>query len=100
MPDSEIVTFSPELRAAMQRIYDNSKRRCMDTYLDMLRSMSGMPEDQLINAALNLERGIETGEQMNGAFGNHWLQALSIKNPISALLVSEMIVNGDLPESN
>ena len=98
MSDYEMIMFSPELRAAMQKIYDKSKRRAVDSYLDMLRSMSELPEEQLVNCALNLEREKAEGKQVGGGFGNHWLQALSIKNPVSALLVSEMIDSGNIPE--
>ena len=96
---SEIVAFAPELQAAMQRIYSNSKRRCVDSYLDMIRSMSEMPEEQLVQSALNLAREKAAGEHTGSAYGNHWLQALSIKNPVSALIVSEMIESGNIPEA-
>ena len=100
MSDYEMVIFSPELQAAMQKIYDNSMRHAIDSYLDMLKSMSNLPEEQLVNGALNLAREEASGEKVGGGFGNHWLQALSIKNPVSALLVSEMIDSGNIPEPN
>ncbi len=96
--DYELVLISPELRASMQRILDDHRRRCAESYLEMLRSMSGLPEEQLVNGALNLERERADGVPVGGGYGNHWLQALSIKNPVSALLVCELIEDKDFPE--
>jgi len=93
---SEIVAISPKLQAAMQEIYNNSKRCAMDSYLDMIRSLSRLPEEQLVNGALNYAREKTDGKDIGSGFGNHWLQALSIKNPVSALIVSEMIENGGI----
>lgn len=97
---SEIVAISPKLQAAMQEIYDNSKRNAIDSYLDMIRSLSKMPEDQLVEGALNLARDRANGQDIGSGFGNHWLQALSIKNPVSAILVNEMIESGNIPDSD
>ena len=97
---SEIVAISPKLQEAMQKIYDNSKRNAIDSYLNMIRSMSRMPEDQLVEGALNLARDRANGQEIGSSFGNHWLQALSIKNPVSAILVNEMIESGNIPDSD
>ena len=61
---SEIVAISPKLQAAMQEIYDNSKRNAIDSYLDMIRSLSKMPEDQLVEGALNLARDRANGQDI------------------------------------
>jgi len=91
MPDSEIVVLSMEAREALREIYENSKRHCADNYLELLKSMSKLPESQLVDGALSLAREKAAGQDVGSAYGNHWLQALSIQNPVSALLVSEMI---------
>ncbi len=95
---SEIIMFSPELQAAVQRKQDADREHCFRSYMNMINSLVGLKEAELVQSAFNYEQQrLSSGTP--DLLGNAFVQALFLKNKNLACSVQKMIDSGIFPET-
>ena len=83
---SEIITVSPVLHTAVK--IQKEKKECLHSYLEAVTALSRLPEDALVEGALEYAKHLKGAPDITG---NTWLQALSMKDEELARSVQEMI---------